>query len=80
MKNLTKNKSKMTQYDYVLNHLKVYGEITPLDAYMDYAIMRLGAIIYEMRKDGYNIETKYTTSKNRFGSSVTYATYIYKEC
>ena len=80
MKNLTKNKSKMTQYDYVLNHLKVYGEITPLDAYMDYAIMRLGAIIYEMRKDGYNLETNYTTLKNRFGSSVTYATYVYKEC
>ena len=80
MENVKQNKQKrLSQYDMVLNYLKVYGEITPIDAYREFAIMRLGAIIYEMRKDGYNIETEYTTSKNRFGVSVTYATYIYKE-
>lgn len=80
MKDVIKNRRKeITQYDMVLNYLKVYGEISPLEAYKEFAILRLSAIIYEMRKDGYNIETKYTTSKNRFGASVTYATYIYKE-
>lgn len=80
MKDAIKRRRKeITQYDRVLNYLKVYGEITPVDAYRDFAIMRLGAIIYELRKDGYNIETVYTTSKNRFGDSVTYATYVYKE-
>lgn len=80
MKDVIKRRRKeITQYDRVLSYLKVYGEITPVDAYRDFAIMRLGAIIYELRKDGYNIETVYTTSKNRFGDSVTYATYVYKE-
>ena len=76
----TKNKRKViSQYDMVLNYLKVYGEITPLDAYREFAVLRLSSIIYNLRKDGYNIDTEYTTSKNRFGASVTYATYIYKE-
>ena len=81
MKDVVKNRRKeITQYDMVLNYLKVYGKISPLEAYKEFAVLRLSAIIYEMRKDGYNIETKYTTSKNRFGASVTYATYIFKEC
>ena len=80
MKDVVKNRRKpLTQYDMVLNYLKVYGEITPLDAYREFAILRLSAIIYEMRNDGYNIETEYTTTKNRFGTSVTYATYIFKD-
>lgn len=69
---------KLSQYDMVLAHLREFGEITPLDSYREYAILRLGAIIYTMRKDGYDIDTKYTTSKNRFGTSVTYATYVLK--
>lgn len=70
---------KLNQYDMVLAYLRKFGSITPIDAYREFAVMRLGAIIYELRKDGYNIQTEYTTSKNRFGSKVTYATYLYKE-
>ena len=70
---------KLNQYDMVLAYLRKFGAITPIDAYREFAVMRLGAIIYELRKDGYNIQTEYTTSKNRFGSKVTYATYLYKE-
>ena len=80
MKYIVKNRRKeLTQYDMVLNYLRVYGEITPLDAYKEFAILRLSAIIYDMRKDGWHIDTEYTTTKNRFGAKVTYATYIFKE-
>lgn len=72
-------KSRMSQEEMVLNHLKVYGEIEPLTAMREYAVMRLSAVIYNLRKKGYNIETNDTTGKNRFGVSVNFATYILKE-
>ena len=73
------DKKRMTQEDMVLNHLKVYGEIDPLTAMREYAIMRLSAIIYNLRNQGYNIETNDTASKNRFGVTVNFATYVLKE-
>lgn len=68
----------MTQQEWVLKYLKEVGEITPLDAFREFAIMRLSACIYDLRKQGYNIDTDYVTSKNRFGADVTYAKYVYK--
>lgn len=46
---------------------------------MDKKLSQYDMVLAYLRKDGYNIQTKYTTSKNRFGSKVTYATYLYKE-
>jgi len=68
----------MTQCEMVLAHLKEFGEITDLDAYREYAIRRLSAVIYNLRRDGYEIETKDTIAKNRYGKSVKFATYILK--
>ena len=65
----------MTQEKFVKIYLEENGEITPLDAYREFAIMRLSAIILNLRKQGMDIRTDYTTSKNRFGVLVTYATY-----
>lgn len=69
-------KEKMTQDDMVLQHLRLYGSITPLTAQNDYGIMRLGAIIFRLRKAGFDIQTKMETGKNRFGKPTHYARYI----
>lgn len=65
----------MTQEQWVLKYLEEYGEITPLDAYREFAIMRLSAYILKLRQRGYNIETIRESGKNRFGHSVSYARY-----
>ena len=67
----------MTQNDKILNHLKEYGSITPRSAYDRYGIMRLGARIYDLRQEGFQIEKVMESTKNRFGEDVTYARYYY---
>lgn len=60
----------------VLEHLKKYKKITPLEALKEYGSMRLGAIIFDLRKD-HNIETNMIDVPTRFGTSRV-AQYVYK--
>ena len=67
--------AKLTQKDKILRHLQDIGEITPVQAFFDYSIMRLATRIFELKEDGYNIETIMLKRKNRFGEPVRYAQY-----
>lgn len=67
-----------TQKEAVSCHLKEYGSITSLEAIQEYGATRLSSIIYDLRKDGWNIISKPVTKKNRFGNSVTIAKYIFE--
>ena len=67
---------KMTQEKAVLQHLKENGSITSWDAIILFGATRLSAIIYLLRKQGYNIETTDLTVKNRYGNTTTVAKYI----
>ena len=66
----------MTQGQAILAHLKAHGHITSYEAFELYGCTRLSARIFDFRKLGYNIMTSDTTTKNRYGNTVTYATYI----
>lgn len=66
----------MTKKDKVLKHLQKYKTITPKEAYFEYGSMRLGAIIFDLRKD-YKIRTNRITVPTRFGNS-TVAQYVYE--
>lgn len=68
-----------SQYSLILNYLKAHGEITPAEAYTKCGVYRLGAIIFELRKDGYNIETRYDALKNKHGRRMHYARYRLEE-
>ena len=68
----------MTQKQIVLDHIRLHGKITDLDAYNNYAIRRLGARICDLRAEGYKIRTENTKGKNRFGQVTNYATYIWE--
>lgn len=59
-----------TQNQQILKHLQTGGSITPLDALNLYGCLRLGARIYELKKQGIKIETKYETRNGK-----TYARY-----
>ncbi len=54
---------KMTQKEMVLDHLK-QGPITPLDALNLYGCFRLGAIIFDLRKEGWDITTENVKNPN----------------
>ena len=66
---------KNTPLIRILNHLLEHETITPLEALSEYGCYRLGARIADLRNQGYNIETKITSGRNRFGDSVNFATY-----
>lgn len=45
----------IAQKQTVLGHMRLYGPITPLEALKQYGIMRLGARIHDLEKDGHSI-------------------------
>lgn len=65
----------MTQNEEVLRHLMKERGITSREAMEKYGIMRLGARIYELKKQGYPIKTYLRIGKSRNGESMVYAEY-----
>lgn len=66
---------KLSQKEMVLEHLKQGKEITPLEALKKYGSLRLGAIIFNLRREGYNISTRIVYYKNENGYTSNYAVY-----
>lgn len=46
----------MTQSDMIINALLAGETLTPLDALKRFGCFRLGARVYDLRRDGYSIE------------------------
>lgn len=67
----------LSKKDRVLAHLKANKAITPMQALDSYGSMRLGAIIFELRKD-FIIETEMVEANDRFGQPVRYAKYHFR--
>ena len=65
----------MTQCERVLQYMRDFGSITPLDAMRDLAVMRLASRVSDLRKMGYAIKKESRTEKNRYGQSTTFAVY-----
>tara|TARA_Y100001937_G_C7064336_1_gene305290 strand:+ start:280 stop:510 length:231 start_codon:yes stop_codon:yes gene_type:complete len=66
---------KLNQKQKVLRHLKTYGSITPLEAFNDYAIMRLTSRICELKNEGYIIKSELVSSTNKFNEKVSFSKY-----
>lgn len=63
----------------ILEHLKKYGSITSMEAFQQYGATRLSAIVFDLRKLGYDIITHTMSGKTRFGESCQYAKYVLRE-
>lgn len=63
----------------VLKHLKEKGSITSWEAIQFYGATRLSAIIFNLRKRGYNIDSLMVEKMDRFGNESRYAKYILRE-
>ena len=66
----------MTKKELILEHLKKYKSITPKEAYFEHGSMRLGAVIFELRKE-YKIKTNLIDVAGKYGNS-TVAQYVYE--
>lgn len=64
------------QKEIILAHIKEYGDISTLEGYNKYKIMRVGSVVNMLRKEGYNIETimEYNRDKTK-----RYARYYLRE-
>lgn len=63
------------QKKMVLDYIREFGSITPLDAFKDLGVTRLAAVIFELKEDGHDIHTGRERSENRFGQPTRYARY-----
>ena len=64
-----------SQKDMILRYLKERGTITQLEAFNYFACTRLASRICDLKKEGYNISSRWKTEKNRYGVVVTFKEY-----
>lgn len=70
---------QLTQHDLVLNYIKQFGSITPMEAFSDLGITKLATRVSEMRREGIAIEGETIAVKNRFGNTCYVKRYTLKE-
>lgn len=76
MKEGTDN-SQNTQINAVLKYLKKHRSITSMEAFEQCGATRLPALIHDLRKRGYEINTVMIESHTRYGTPCAYAKYKY---
>lgn len=65
--------------EHVLDYIERYGSISSMEAFEDLGITRLSAVIFNLKHEGHEFETKTEHSVNRFGKKVYFARYSLKE-
>ena len=65
----------MNQSEHILWHIQRYGSINPQQALNYYGCMRLGARIYDLKRQGHDIVAQRVTGLNRQGEKTHYAEY-----
>lgn len=68
----------MTQHERILQYIKEFGSISPMEAYGDLGITKLATRISEMRADGMEFDQRIEKRKNRYGEKVHFMRYWLK--
>lgn len=68
---------KVTQRQLIINYIKDFGSITPMEAVFDLGITKLATRISEMRADGMEFRIEMVNDKNRYGKPTRYARYSF---
>ena len=66
---------KVNQRQRIIDYINQFGSITSKDAYDDLGITQLATRIKELKEQGYKFETKWESSKNRYGERVDFKRY-----
>ena len=67
---------RTNKHKQVLEHLQNYGTIESMQAINLYGATRLSAIVFDLRKRGYDITTNMIEGTDRNGNDCRYARYI----
>ena len=65
----------MTQQQRIVQYMRRYGSITPMEAFLDLGITKLATRIGEISRGGKPISKQMETSVNRYGEQVRYMRY-----
>lgn len=65
----------MKQTERLLEHLKHFGTIQPMQSWSQLGIYRLASRIHDLREAGHKIEKRMVTTTNRWGEEVRFAEY-----
>lgn len=65
----------MKQTDRILSYMDEFGSITQLEALKDLGIMRLASRISDLRRQGYPVESRMETVRNRYGEKCSIKRY-----
>ena len=68
----------MKQTERILKYINDFGSITSLQAMQDLGVMRLASRITDLKQAGYEIDSKFVHSKNRYGEPIKYKRYYMK--
>lgn len=71
--------ANLTQRMIVYKHLCRYGSISSWEAIKEYGITRLSAVIFDLRKNGFDITDRWFSFTNRYGEQSRYKEYLYKK-
>ena len=63
------------QQERVLQYMKERGSITSMEAFQHLWVTRLSAVIFELKKKGYNIRSRMESHKNYYGETKQFARY-----
>lgn len=63
------------QTEAVLEYMRLFGSITPLDALRELGCMRLASRISDLKHEGYTILGEMDTAKNYKGETVRFKRY-----
>lgn len=69
----------VTQVERIIDYIKRYGSITPLDALKEFGCMRLASRMCDIKAMGYGVVREFEHSKTRSGEPVKYARYRFTE-
>lgn len=68
-----------SQKNQVLWYLQSHKTIDSFKCYMQLQIVDLQHAIYELRKDGYNIQDQWIKKTNKLGRKIQYKEYVLME-
>lgn len=69
----------MSDKQRILAYMEEHGSITPWDAIREFGCTRLGARIWDLRRDGHSITAKMETGVDRHGEPFRYSRYTLTE-
>lgn len=70
---------KITQKDRILQYIREFGSISSWEAYKELGITQLGARIKELKEEGYEFQTEWESSTNRYEEKVDFKRYYLVE-